>query len=407
MPTGKVTKRSVDSLQPTAQTQFLWDEEVRGFGLRITSSGSRAYVYQYRLGGREAKTQRYTIGKHGAWTPDAARIEAKRLAQLVDKGINPADADRERRRQAVDLAFSAYVDTFVKGYLQNRWKRWEAAEAMLVRDAVPVLRDKPLPLITRADLNAVQDRLQGRAATGRLMHATLRKLFRWAIGRGDIERSPLEGAEAPPAVKARERVLSDNELALVWCAAAEVGAPFAELYRLLILTGQRREEVAGMAWSELNRALALWTLPGDRAKNGETHLVPLSGEAVASLDCVAGDTIWPNSGLVFSTTGKTAVSGFSRAKRRIDKKMVELEAKRAAEARRIPIGIAPWRVHDLRRTLATGLQRLGVRFEVTEAVLNHRSGSRSGIAGVYQRHDWAVEKRDALEAWAKHVRAVL
>ena len=183
-------------------------------------------------------------------------------------------------------------------------------------------------------------------------------------------------------------MLDDRELAAIWKAAGALGFPFDSIHRLLILTGQRREEVAGLSWSELDRGTALWTLPAARAKNNEAHLVPLAGRVVALLDGLANGSEWPTKGLVFSTTGKTPPSGFSKAKARLDGKLE---------------GVGAWRVHDLRRTVATGLQRLGVRLEVTEAVLNHRSGSRAGIVGVYQRHDWATEKREALALWSAHL----
>jgi integrase len=184
-------------------------------------------------------------------------------------------------------------------------------------------------------------------------------------------------------------VLTDEELGLLWKATELSGSPFGPLFQLLILTGQRREEVAGLDWSELDRPTGSWLIPGYRTKNRKANYIPLSKAAIAVLDGIAADHPWPRTGYVFSTTGKTPVSGFSKAKRRMDELMRESLGER----------FQPWRAHDLRRTLATGMQRLGVRFEVTEAILNHVSGSRAGVAGIYQRYDWAAEKRDALGAW--------
>ncbi len=206
----------------------------------------------------------------------------------------------------------------------------------------------------------------------------------------------MEGLAAPIGAPARDRVLSDEELALLWGNTNLIGPPFGPLFRLLILTGQRREEVAGMGWSELDRASASWLIPAFRTKNRKAQLVPLSASAIEVLDGMACPNGWPRMGFVFSTTGKTPVSGFSKAKRRLDELMkADLENR-----------FLPWRAHDIRRTLATGLQRLGVRFEVTEAVLNHVSGARSGVAGVYQRYDWAIEKRAALDSWARHLNSL-
>jgi integrase len=204
--------------------------------------------------------------------------------------------------------------------------------------------------------------------------------------------------EAPPIPESRDRVLADWELQLVFEAAGKLGQPFGPLIRLLILTGQRMQEVASASWSELDRAHAVFSIPSARAKNRKATDVPLSAAAIAELDGVAGKEKWPVKGLVFTTTGKTSVSGFSRAKRQIDREVAKSLRKRDDDRT-----VGEWRYHDLRRTLATGLQRLGVRFEVTEAILNHISGSKGGVAGIYQRHDWRDEKRAALEAWAAHV----
>ncbi|HZF95692.1 MAG TPA: integrase arm-type DNA-binding domain-containing protein [Allosphingosinicella sp.] len=400
MPSEKLTKRTVDAAGTAAAPLYVWDKELSGFGLRVAPSGAKSFVFQYRMGGREAKARRFTIGRYGSpWTPEGARKEAERLLIMVRQGIDPANEKQERRRQATDLAFSGYVVSFAELYLKERWKRWELGRNILQRHVVPELREKPLPLIRRADLNPVWDRLRDRPAVARLTFATLRKLFRWAVNRGDIERSPLEGIEAPKAVSSRDRVLADAELRAVWEAAGAVGRPFDCLYRMLLLTGQRRDEVARMDWSELDRGSALWTLPAARSKNKQPNLVPLSDLARRCLDELAGGDLWPRSGLVFSTTARTPISGFSKAKRRLDQ---EVSNRLEPDAE-----FEPWRVHDLRRTLATGLQRLGVRFEVTEAVLNHVSGAKGGIAGVYQRHDWKDEKRAALEGWARHIERLL
>ena len=337
MATGRLSKRSVDELKPAATDQFLWDEDLGGFGLRVTSKGSRSYVFQYRMGGREAKARRFTIGRHGSpWTPEQARKEAERLLILVRQGIDPVQANLDRRRQAVELAFDAYVAFFTARYLKERWKQWQLGQRVLNCHVVPVLGDKPLPAIRRSDLNAIWDQLCDRPAVARLTYATLRKLFRWAVSRGDLDRSPLEGTDAPAAVLARDRVLSDIELSLVWKGTAMVGRPFDSLYRLLILTGQRREEVAGMQWGELDRAQTLWTLPSSRTKNRRPQLVHLSKLAVQTLDHFAAGGDWPSRGLVFSTNERTPVSGFSKAKRRLDKAMNEI-AERGAE-------IPPWRI---------------------------------------------------------------
>lgn len=213
-----------------------------------------------------------------------------------------------------------------------------------------------------------------------------------------------------PSPAARDRVLSEGELATVWNAACALRDPYRAFFKLLILTGQRREEVAGIGWAELDRATATWIIPAKRAKNGVVQIVPLAPAVIEELDRLAlakqvADRIndvdpsrWPKVGPVLTMRRGVSIKSYSQAKAELD----AVVAKASQEAGPLPA----WRVHDLRRTLATGLQRLGVRFEVTEAVLNHVSGARSGVAGIYQHHDWKEEKRSALEAWARQVDAI-
>ncbi len=402
MATAKITKRSVDAVAASVADQFLWDEDLRGFGLKTTPAGKKVYLLQYRLGGRGFATKRMTIGAHGSpWTPAGARDEAERLLALVRQGTDPALDRNERRRASVDLAFDAYVTKFLEDYGRKAWRTrtYTVAESYLRRYVTPILKKKPLPSIRRSDISGVFDALPpGKIALPRNVFAQVRKLFAWAVDRGDIERSPLEGFKGPSTVASRDRVLSDDELEVVWLAAGDLAYPFGTLVRFLIATGQRRDECAGISWGELDQAQAEWVIPASRAKNKSAHTVPLNALAVALLDALSNGDKWPKKGLVFTTNGVTPVSGYSRAKARLDK----LVTKRNKDE-----PLTPWRLHDLRRTLATGLQRLGVRFEVTEAVLNHVSGSKSGVAGVYQRHDWKQEKRDALDAWAAHIERVL
>lgn len=406
MAVQRITKASVDGLKPSDRDSFLWDDRLPGFGCKVTPKGAKVFIYQYRLGGRGSPVRRYTIGKHGALTTDQARREAEALALKVAQGTDPQRVKVETSRIAVDLAFDAYVECFHREYLTSAWSSSHGdALALLRRYAVPVLGKTPLPAITRKNVTAALAGARDKPATARLLFATLRRMMRWAVNQGDLERSPMEGMDAPFKVLSRDRVLSDNELALIWGASETLGYPFGPLVRLLILTGARREEIAALDWSELDRDDRIWALPPKRSKNGIAARQPLSSLAIAELDLLAwrlgSDQFWPKSGLVFSTTGETSVSGFSRAKTRLDKAVAALAEKQCVSAP------PPWRVHDLRRTLATGLQRLGVRFEVTEAVLNHVSGSKSGVAGIYQRHDWATEKAAALDAWADQVSALL
>ncbi|GGC26963.1 integrase [Novosphingobium marinum] len=426
MPTISIKKSTVDEARPGKRQVILWDTAVKGFGLLVLPSGHKSYVYQYRLGGRAGRTRRYTIGKHGdPWTPDQAREFAKDLAEAVRKGIDPLDekrakidearaarvAEEEEALRLKELSFDAVADQFLKSGLSPGTREGTVAgyRSALTNHCAPVFEEKPLPEISRRDVIKVLDAIPAeQQSVRRMAFAVMRLFFAWALSRDIIERSPLDGVKAPEPVKARDRILSDDELALALRGAALLSQPFGSFVELLVSTGQRRSEVAGLQWSELDRAAAEWTLPASRSKNGVPSVVPLNSRSVAILDRIAGvedaeKPQWPRTGLLFTTTGKTPISGFSRAKAQLDAKMLEIARQDAEEAGDDPdaVTLAPWRFHDARRTFATAMQRLGVRFEVTEALLNHVSGaSRSGVAAVYQRHDWKVEKRAAIEAWA-------
>ena len=409
MAVANITKQAVDGLKPSGREEYLWDAKLSGFGIKVTPSGTKSYLVQYRMGGRGSPTRRYTLGKHGApWTPSKAREEAERILTEVRMGADPQDRKTMKRQEAVDLAFDKYAERFLRLYGERNWrektlsdsKRFLTGEKSPARE---LLGKKPLPSIIRSDVAAVLDQIPATSpGYARNLYSVLRKMFTWAVSRGDIDRSPFEGFQGPRPVGSRDRVLSDDELRLVWLGSLKMEYPFGPFYRLLMASGQRREEASAISWQELNRENLEWTLPASRSKNGKANVVPLNGLVIKLLDGIAGATIWPLRGYVFTTTGHSPVSGFSKAKKRLDRLMVEISQQESHE-RAGDSGssfLEPWRVHDVRRTFATGLQRLGIRFEVTEAILNHVSGARSGVAGVYQRHDWKEEKRAALDAWA-------
>lgn len=431
MATASITKRTVDAAKPAAADYTQWDDEVSGFGLKVTPMGSKVYIYRYRLArpGQAAQTapRKYTIGKHGNLTPDQARKRAKELAAMVAQGIDPRQAEinaiavqDEVSRQAevkarldADLAFENVAARWLEEYELGRKPRsYGQAKLVINKHLMPILRGKPLPSITRADLQGILDGIPAKQrASRRTVYAYTSIFWNWAVQRGDISQNPVLTMAKPKAVKARDRVLTDDELVMVYRATEALRAPLGAYYRVLLLTGQRRAEVAGMDWAELDRASTTWIIPAARAKNGAAHIVPLAAAVVAELDRLAlalevkskaaelETKLWPKAGPVMSFKGMVALSCFSQAKTLLDAEV--------AKVRKDSATIEPWRVHDLRRSVATGLQRLGVRFEVTEATLNHVSGAKGGVAGIYQRHDWRDEKQSALEAWARHVAAII
>jgi integrase len=228
--------------------------------------------------------------------------------------------------------------------------------------------------------------------------SAVRKLFNWCLSRDVIQISPCTLISPPAPERSRDRILDDVELRRVWNAAEAEGWPFGPLVKLLVLTGQRLSEVGGMRWDEINKDQRLWTLPAERVKNGIRHEVPLSETAMAIIDTLPHIKTTKN--FVFTTRRDAAVSGFSRAKDSLD----------AAIAAALPEGdrqLDDWVFHDLRRTMASGMARLGIQIPVIEKILNHTSGTFRGIVGVYQRHSYSEEKRKALEVWASFVQSIV
>jgi integrase len=408
MATGKVTKRAVDAIKPAAKDAFLWDDEEPGFGVKATPAGQRCSCSSIALAVAAAPVRRYTIGKFGTWTPDEARAKAKTLRKLVDDGIDPVAERTTRIQAATEFTVNAVCDRFITECLRKKWKKAHPlAERTLRNHVLPKIGNRPIASLHEGDiedvLQAIPDERKG---ARRNTYVVMRRFFSWAVDRRDIPLniSPLAKVDAPDAPDERDHVLADWELRLAWEAAGSIGYPFGPLYRLLMLNGQRREEVGGLDWRELDRASAQWELPAARAKNGVANTIHLTALMIAELDAIAGGDKWPKRGLVFTTTGETAVSGHSRGKRRLDSAMAALNAKQAEQAGEDPTPVAPFRVHDFRRTMATGMQRLGFRWEVIEACENRISGqARKGAGSIYQRHDWGPEKKLAWEAWSKRV----
>jgi integrase len=406
MANQSITIRTIEAAKPSSDRDvYTWDNSLKGFGLRVTPKGVKSYVLQYRTNGGPAR--RTTIGIHGSpWTTQTARKEAERLLMLVRQGVDPVEEARDAKRREKVLNFSSYCDQFVELYLQSNWPdTWPEQLRILENVLKPRWGKKPLTVLKRADMVKLMDDYADRPGSRKCIHSLLRKLFNWAVDREDIEISPLAGMKAPKACPSRRRVLGQEELICLWHATGQTSWPWGPFVRLLLLTMQRRQEVAEMDWSEIDLEARTWTLPAERAKNDEAHIIPLTAMAVAELEALHPQ----ERGFVFSTTGTTPVSGYSKAKRLLDERMLKIMHRRQKERGGDPrsVKIDDWRLHDLRRTGATNLQALGIPIEVTEAVLNHISGTRAGIAGIYNRYKYEPEKRAALEAWGKRLGEML
>ena len=389
----KLTEATVANAKPpTVGKLMLWDALLPGFGLRITDKGSKSWVVMYRLGGREAARQRLTLGKYPALSLAKARDEARSALGDAAKGMMPALA---RKKQEPLETFAAVADEFVERYAKQHNRSWRETERILQRYVVPAWGSRPIGDLTRQDVIKLLDGFVDRGAPvmAKQTHSTIRKMFNWAVNRGVISASPCLRLSAPAKAKDRDRVLSDEELADVWRGSERLGWPFGPVIKLLVLTGQRRQEVASMRWADVNFDRALWTLPREMTKADRVHEVPLSTEALAVLRALPR----MHSELVFTTNGRGPVANFSVAKLRLDNAVTVDRARRGAPP------VADYHLHDLRRTLASGLARLGIAPHVIEKILNHQSGVISGVAAVYNRHAYLDEKHQALEAWSRHV----
>jgi integrase len=376
MAVAKLTKSLVERLPPGSA---LWDTEVKGFGVRRQTAGAFFYL-RCTIGGRQRMK---SIGRFGSpWTVEQARRHALQALGQVVGGDDPFAA------QAEGQTFRELVEVYImrrQGALAPSTLR---ALSLYLRTSAKPLANRPLGDITRKDIAAcLADIEQSSGAPSRnRARASLSAFYRWAIEEGHVETNPVQGT-GKAAETSRDRVLLDSELAAVW-HALPTGA-YGDLVKLLMLTGQRRQELGGLRWTEINFKDRLITLPAERCKNGRGHSIPLSVPALAILSARAEGS--GSSDLVFGN-GRHGYNGWSDGKATLDRKLPAMP---------------PFVHHDIRRSVASGMARLGINLPVIERVLNHVSGSFAGIVGVYQRHDFADEKREALAKWAAHLSTIV
>jgi integrase len=394
--------------------------------LVVQPSGAKSWAFRYeRSDGQRVKVTLGRAAGPGALTLQQARDAANDARRLRSTGGDPADQRRaEKRAEAArieaeekearrrDDTVALVLDRYYRDKV-NAMKSGPELKRLLTKELSPWAKRR-VDDIDRTDaiklIDAIKDR--GAPVHANRVRAFTRTFFGWCVDKALIENNPFERTKPVTVEVARDHVLSDDELRLVMLALDQMDWMWRALYRLLILTGQRRDEVAGMVWTEVDLDKSLWKLPAARAKNNREHIIPLPPAAVAILRdlprvqiaaTVNGVEKIVDSPFVLTTTGKTPVSGFSKAKGHLDKAIAEVARKEAKKRDGDAVEVAPWRIHDLRRTMASGMARLGVAVAVTEKVLNHVSGTFAGIVGVYQRHDFLAEKRHALNLWADHV----
>lgn len=390
-----LTDLLIKNRRPSDRRQEIPDGKIAGLYFVLQPTGARSWAVRYRF---DRKPKKLTIGAYPSIDLATARKRALEALGAIAKGVDPAaqkQAAKAEKRASLDLVENV-VDEFIARYAKPKTRDWCETQRLLNKDVVSAWRGRRLSMIGRADVHALLDGIIDRGAPvgANRTFAQLRKMCRWAVERGLIERNPCEGVSAPSAEKARDRVLSSEELQLVWRAAERLGYPFGPLVHLLILTGQRREEVGGARWSEIDLKKRAWTIPASRSKNCHEHSVPLSARAI---DILSSLPRFEQSEFVFSP-GKTPPSGYSRSKARLDAEIARLN-----DGKPIP----SWTLHDLRRSVASGMASIGVDLHIIERCLNHVSGSFGGIVGVYQRHKFEDEMRSALDRWASHVERIV
>jgi integrase len=388
-----LTAKGVDALKPDpAKRLEVPDGGMTGLYLVVQPTGGKGWAFRYRFSGKPSKL---TLGR---W-PDVGLAEARRAAaealEKIEAGTDPAEEKRAARPVPEEAPDRDKVKTLLALYRKRHLstkRSGEDAYRFLERFALEPWGDRAIQSITKRDVIDLLDGIvdSGRGITANRVRAHLSTFFNWCVGRDVLAMSPMIGIKKPAKETSRDRVLSDREIRLFMAACDQVGEPWGPMGKLLLLTGQRLNEVARMTEGEIIGQD--WLLPAERTKNKKAHLVPLSAAARAVLDQKIH--VQNPARFIFCTNGRTPVSGFDKARATIAAKMEEIAAKEAPDADPIP----HWTFHDLRRT---GLARNGTPVRVTEAVLNHVSGSGGGIVGVYQRHDFADEKREALEAWAR------
>ncbi|MGQ0673859.1 MAG: tyrosine-type recombinase/integrase [Hyphomicrobium sp.] len=360
-----------------------WDDKIAGLGIRVSPTGTKSFVLLYRLNGRQ---KRMTLGRYPLLCLSDAR---KRATEVLCKLSQGADPQAEKAEARTYPRFDETLDDFVRLYCNrhNRERTARETERLLRARVLKSWAAEDIRRIGKHHVLTLVDGIMDEGKPGAANHtfAAIRKLFSWCVQRGIVDVNPCSGIGAPSATVERERVLTDDELVGVWRAAGSMGYPYASLVRLLILTAQRRSEVTGLRWSEVDVGREVWSMPAERTKNARPHQIPLLPMATA----IITDLPRLNETLAFPARGNDTqtFSGFSKLKRQLD----ELS------------GVTGWTLHDLRRTTATKLAGLGVAPHVIEKLLNHSTGVLGGVAGIYNRFHYLPEMRHALALWEAYL----
>jgi integrase len=428
MPTVKLTDAAVQKFKvlPGARVEY-FDATLPGFGLRVagptprTPQGRRTWVLFYRYRGEQRRLS--LEPPYPALSLAEARKRAGDALALVSQGIDPAVAKAKSKEPvAKPDSFATVVETYLTRGLEkkDRAPRYVVeTRRNFTNHVLPRWGSKPLAEIVRKDVIAMLEDIAengtDRKTDGKTVHAAggpiaanrvlaaVRALFNWSIRRGLVEVNPCALVDLPGNETPRERTLTAGEMKELWPHFASLGYPFGAFFRMCLVTGQRRTEVADMRWADLDLEAKTWTIASDQNKSGRIHVVPLAVLAIDLLQEMPRKTLTEKNGsvaaspFVFTSDGDVPISGFSRAKERVGEKLLAARQKRDPKAKDMP----SWGIHDLRRTAATEMGRLGIPEFLISKVLNHAA---RGVTGrVYNQYEYLTEKRHALDAWGSYL----
>jgi integrase len=387
MPTIHMTKSAVDALKAASKDTVYWDAGLPGFGVKVTPRSRKVFVVLYRIGGAGSRLRKYTIGPYGRVTLQMARAEAQKVLAARLEGRDPATEKRESKRRMTADRVDDLIEVFIVQHVSKTRKAAEISR-LLRREVVSRWGNRCVHAIGKRDIVELASEIaqRGTPMAANTLLKVIKTFLNWCVGRAVIDASPAEGVPLPGKEVARDRVLTNNELVSVIRAARQIGGAYGGIVEMLVLTGQRREEVAQMVGDEIDFNSRTWTLPGSRTKNGKPHIVHLSEACIKLIKRASRSGSY-----VFSISGARPFQNFTNAKRVLD----ELS------------GVTGWRLHDLRRTCVSGMARLGVPPHVADKILNHQSGTISGVAAVYQRHDFLAERKLALERWGLYIETLV
>ena len=376
----RLTDIKIKSLAAGSKQFELSDSQVPGLRIRVSSGGTKAFYFMYRIG---EKKRRIKLGMYPDLSVKEAREKARYASKTVSEGKDPQAEKQAQRLNYDQELFGGVVEHHISMHVDVNTKPRSASETkrILRKKFVPIWQRLHISHIDKKMVLEALDEILERDGTSAANHAfsAIRKFFNWCVERDYLKYSPCQGLKKPAKDQDRKRTLDDHELASVWKATSDIGYPFGHYVKLLVLTGQRRSEVAGLRWSELNLNQSFWEQATN--KSDRLHLIPLSRQAIQvihSIPRVHEELLFPARG------GSNPISGFSKWKKKFDQIS----------------GVSDWTLQDLRRTLATKMGELKVPLVVSELALNHSSKSLSGVAGVYHRYEYADEKREAMQNFA-------